>query len=89
MYFGMTQAIANVTAPLTTIGITGQNLATVPVKAKKVGSDTEYLPSTQTATMIGFTNLNIAAGESLQVLRNNVVWFTVSAIESSGGSDAD
>ena len=79
----------NVTAPLTTIGITGQNLATAPVKAKKVGSDTEYLPSTQTATMIGFTNLNIAAGESLQVLRNNVVWFTVSAIESSGGSDAD
>ena len=79
----------NVTAPLNTIGITGQNLATAPVKAKKVGSDTEYLPSTQTATMIGFTNLNIAAGESLQVLRNNVVWFTVSAIESSGGSDAD
>ena len=96
MLNGVSQNISggsvNVTAPLSTIGIQGQNLATAPVKAKKVGTDVEILPSAQSATLISFTNLNIAATESIQVLRNNVVWFTVNAITGGGGGnngDAD
>ena len=75
---------ATVTAPLTSIVISGTALAEAPVTGRASGASEDVTP-TKTATTITFSGLNIAAGGTFTVKKNGSTWFTVTAAEA--GSD--
>lgn len=75
---------ASVTAPLTSVVISGTNLSEAPVTALVDGTGAAITP-TKTATAITFSGLNVEAGHSLVVKKGTATWFTVTA--ETGGSD--
>lgn len=93
---GISQNIAGgsamVTAPLTTVAISGQNLSEAPVTALADGTGTAITP-TKMASSITFSGLSIAAGHTLVVKKGANTWFTVTAVapggDDDGGGDAD
>ena len=86
---GVSQSIAggsvNATAPLSSIVITGNNLADVEFTAKVDGTGNAISPTSHDANGASFTGLNVAAGHSLVVYHGSTIWFTVTVVE--GGSD--
>ena len=69
----------NVTAPITSVTVSGTNLSDVAFTAKIDGTGDAINPTSHDANGASFTGLNIAAGHSLMVYRNGNLWFTISA----------
>ena len=69
----------NVTAPITSVTVSGTNLSDVAFTAKIDGTGDAINPTSHDANGASFTALNIAAGHSLMVYRNGNLWFTISA----------
>ena len=75
---------ATVTAPLTSVVISGSNLSDAPVTALVDGTGAAITP-VKTASSITFSGLNVEAGHSLVVKKDGATWFTVNA--AAPGSD--
>ena len=83
---GVSQSISGgsvtVTAPITSVVVSGTTLGDVAFTAKVDGTGDAISPTSHDATGASFTGLNVAAGHSLVVCRNGTVWFTVTAQDS-------
>ena len=83
---GVSQSISGgsvtVTAPITSVAVSGTTLGDVAFTAKVDGTGDAISPTSHDATGASFTGLNVAAGHSLVVYRNGTVWFTVTAQDS-------
>ena len=80
---GASQSIAggsvNVTAPVTSVAVSGTNLGDVAFTAKIDGTGDAINPTSHDANGASFTALNVEAGHRLMVYRNGNLWFTISA----------
>ena len=85
---GTSQSIAGgsvtATAPVTSVSVSGSNLADVAFTAKVDGTGADISPTTHDASGAAFTGLSVAAGHSVTVYRGGSAWFTVTAQEASG-----
>ena len=83
---GVSQSISGgsvtVTAPITSVAVSGTTLDDVAFTAKVDGTGDAISPTSHDATGASFTGLNVAAGHSLVVYRNGTAWFTVTAQDS-------
>ena len=83
---GVSQSISGgsvtVTAPITSVAVSGTTLGDVAFTAKVDGAGDAISPTSHDATGASFTGLNVAAGHSLVVYRNGTAWFTVTAQDS-------
>ena len=88
---GVSQSISGgsvtVTAPITSVAVSGTTLGDVAFTAKVDGTGDAISPTSHDATGASFTGLNVAAGHSLVVYRNGTTWFTVTAQDSSGDNE--
>ena len=89
---GVSQNIAGgnvaVTAPITSVVISGTDLGDVTFTAKVDGTGDVINPTSHDAIGASFTGLNVEAGHNLVVYRGGTLWFTVTARSSSGGFDS-
>ena len=80
---GVGQSIAggsvNATAPLTSVAVSGTNLADVVFTAKVDGTGEPISPTSHDASGASFTGLNVTSGHRLVVYRGGAVWFSVTA----------
>ena len=76
-----------VTAPITSVAVSGTTLGDVAFTAKVDGTGDAISPTSHDATGASFTGLNVAAGHSLVVYRNGTVWFTITAQDSGGDNE--
>ena len=76
----------NATAPVTRVAVSGTNLGNVVFTAKVDGTGDAISPTTHDANGASFTGLNVAAGHSLMIYRGGVLWFTITAQDSGGGT---
>lgn len=86
---GVSQSVAggsaSVTAPLTTIGITGNNLAESAAYLT-VDNGAAVQPTSKTSTAINFTGLSAAAGTTVRVYKSSGnLWFTINVVAAGGG----
>lgn len=83
---GVSQSISGgsvtVTAPITSVAVSGTTLGDVAFTAKVDGTGDAISPTSHDATGASFTGLNVAAGHSLVVYRNGTAWFTITAQDS-------
>ena len=83
---GVSQSISGgsvtVTAPITSVAVSGTTLGDVAFTAKVDGTGDAISPTSHDATGASFTGLNVATGHSLVVYRNGTAWFTVTAQDS-------
>lgn len=88
---GVSQSISGgsvtVTAPITSVAVSGANLGDVEFSAKVDGTGDAISPTSHDATGASFTGLNVAAGHSLVVYRNGTAWFTITAQASGDGGN--
>ena len=88
---GVSQSISGgsvtVTAPITSVAVSGTTLGDVAFTAKVDGTGDAISPTSHDATGASFTGLNVAAGHSLVVYRNGTAWFTVTAQASGDGGN--
>lgn len=73
-----------VSAPLSTVVISGTNLTGSDCYAVKQGSEAHINP-TKTASTLTFNNLSGTASDVFRFYKNDTLWFTVTV--SAGGSD--
>ena len=87
---GVSQSISGgsvtVTAPITSVAVSGTTLGDVAFTAKVDGTGDAISPTSHDATGASFTGLNVAAGHSLVVYRGGNLWFTITA-QASGGDN--
>lgn len=83
---GVSQSISGgsvtVTAPITSVAVSGTTLGDVAFTAKVDGTGDAISPTSHDASGASFTGLNVAADHSLVVYRNGTAWFTVTAQDS-------
>ena len=88
---GVSQSISGgsvtVTAPITSVAVSGTTLGDVAFTAKVDGTGDAISPTSHDATGASFTGLNVAAGHSLMVYRNGTTWFTITAQASGDGGN--
>ena len=88
---GVSQSISGgsvtVTAPITSVAVSGTTLGDVAFTAKVDGTGDAISPTSHDATGASFTGLNVAAGHSLVVYRNGTAWFTITAQASGDGGN--
>jgi len=88
---GVSQSISGgsvtVTAPITSVAVSGTTLGDVAFTAKVDGTGDAISPTSHDANGASFTGLNVAAGHSLMVYRNGTAWFTITAQDSGGGNE--
>jgi len=87
---GVSQSISGgsvtVTAPITSVVVSGTTLGDVAFTAKVDGTGDAISPTSHDTTGASFTGLNVAAGHSLVVYRGGNLWFTITA-QASGGDN--
>ena len=88
---GVSQSISGgsvtVTAPITSVAVSGTTLGDVAFTAKVDGTGDAISPTSHDAIGASFTGLNVAAGHSLVVYRNGTAWFTITAQASGDGGN--
>ena len=88
---GVSQSISGgsvtVTAPITSVVVSGTTLGDVAFTAKVDGTGDAISPTSHDAIGASFTGLNVAAGHSLVVYRNGTAWFTITAQASGDGGN--
>ena len=75
------------TAPVTTVTVSGTNLADVTFTAKIDGTGDAINPTSHNANGASFTGLNIEAGHTLTIYHGGTVWFTITAQAPGGGGN--
>lgn len=90
---GVSQSIGggniNATAPITSVVVSGTNLADVVFTAKVDGTGDAINPTSHDANGATFTGLNVEAGHNLVIYRDGSLWFTITALSSGGGEEIE
>lgn len=88
---GVSQSISGgsvtVTAPITSVAVSGTTLGDVAFTAKVDGAGDAISPISHDANGATFSDLNVAAGHSLVVYRGGTAWFTITAQASGDGGN--
>ena len=75
------------TAPVTTVTVSGTNLADVTFTAQIDGTGDAINPTSHNANGASFTGLNVEAGHTLTIYHGGTVWFTITAQAPGGGGN--